>query len=539
MANQNSRPRVTISGSEKHPLAGAQPVGPIDPKEPIEVSVYLRPQEASDLAKDIEKRVIQQQQPLSREEYAARYGASAADIARVEQFAREYNLSVVEVNPAGRLVKLAGTVESIGAAFGTQVQKYHYQGTTYRGRTGTLSIPAELDSIVTGVFGIDDRPQASPHLRMNAKASVSYAPPQLAQLYNFPNPANGAGQTVAIIELGGGYRPQDLTAYFGKLGIPVPTVVSVSVDGAQNAPGDPNGADGEVALDIEVVGGVAPGAKIAVYFAPNTDAGFLDAITTAIHDTTNAPSVISISWGQAEAGWTRQAIQNMNSAFQAAAALGVTVCAAAGDSGSSDGMSDGHAHVDYPASDPYVLGCGGTRLSAIGNKISSEVVWNDNPTSSATGGGVSDVFALPSWQTKANVPPSVNPGRRIGRGVPDVAGNADPQTGYQVLVDGQWGVIGGTSAVAPLWAGLVARLNQHLGKPVGYLNPTLYKLNQKSAFHDIISGNNGSYRARSGWDPCTGLGSPVGSGLLTALSSSAGHAAAHSEAAQPVEVDGD
>jgi len=296
--------------------------------------------------------------------------------------------------------------------------------------------------------------------------------------------------------------------------------VSVSVDGGQNAPTTPDSADGEVALDIEVAGGIAPGAKIVVYFAPNTDAGFLDAITTAIHDTTNNPSVLSISWGQAESGWTSQAMQTMDSAFQAAASLGVTVCAAAGDSGSSDGMQDGNAHVDFPASDPYVLGCGGTSLKGTNRAITSEVVWNDNATTSATGGGVSDFFAAPSWQGQANVPPSVNPGGRVGRGVPDVAGDADPQTGYQVLVDGQSSVFGGTSAVAPLWAGLIALINQQLGKPVGYLNPTIYQIPQDSAFRDIVQGNNGSYTAGQGWDACTGLGTPDGAKLLAALTPS-------------------
>ena len=334
------------------------------------------------------------------------------------------------------------------------------------------------------------------------------------------------GQCIAIIELGGGYRSRDLTAYFRKLGIPMPLIKAMSVDGGHNQPtGDPNGPDGEVMLDIEVAGSVAPGAKIVVYFAPNTDAGFLDAVTTAIHDTLNKPSAVSISWGSAESEWTNQAMQAMDTAFQDGAALGVTVCCAAGDNGSTDGVNDGLLHADFPASSPYSLACGGTRLEGSGSTIKKEIVWNEGVSGGATGGGVSDTFALPKWQANANIPPSANPGGRIGRGVPDVAGDADPITGYQVLVDGKQFTIGGTSAVAPLWAGLIALFNQKLGHSAGYLNPGIYSLPSSSgAFHDITEGNNditgknGPYPAGSGWDACTGWGSPDGSKLLSVLS---------------------
>lgn len=299
----------------------------------------------------------------------------------------------------------------------------------------------------------------------------------------------------------------------------MPKVRSVSVDGGYNQPtGNANGPDGEVMLDIEVAGAVAPGAKIVVYFAPNTDAGFLDAIKTAVHDVRNKPSVMSISWGTAEVNWTSQAMQAMDQAFQDAATLGVTVCCATGDSGSSDGVNDGLAHVDFPASSPHALACGGTRLEGSGNTISKEVVWNEGAGNGATGGGVSDVFDLPAWQGSANVPPSANPGGRIGRGLPDIAGDADQATGYQVLVDGQQLTFGGTSAVAPLWAGLTALINQKLGHAAGYLNPLLYSLPASNGeFHNIINGNNGAYQARPGWDACTGLGSPDGAKLLAAL----------------------
>jgi len=260
------------------------------------------------------------------------------------------------------------------------------------------------------------------------------------------------------------------------------------------------------------VGGVAPAARIAVYFAPNTTRGFLDAITTAVHDQQRSPSIVSISWGQAEDNWTAQARTSFDQAFQDAAALGVTVCAAAGDDGSADGISDGEAHVDFPSSSPSVLACGGTRLEASGDTISSEVVWNE-PDHGATGGGVSRFFAVPGYQESADVPPQADTGQE-GRGVPDIAGDADPLTGYKVRVDGEDTVIGGTSAVAPLWAGLLARVNAIRGSAAGFVHPQLYAA---GPLRDITSGDNGAYSAGSGWDACTGLGSPDGAEVLAAL----------------------
>jgi kumamolisin len=292
------------------------------------------------------------------------------------------------------------------------------------------------------------------------------------------------------------------------------------VDHGKNTPSGPNGADGEVMLDIEVVGAVAPGANIVVYFAPNTDQGFIDSITTAVHDAVNRPSVISISWGAPEVAWTQASVQAMDQAFQAAAAMGVTVYCAAGDNGANDfpsgqGQQPGN-HADFPASSPHVIGCGGTKITVSGGSITGEEVWND-PGDGATGGGFSALFPRPTWQSAAQT--------QNKRGVPDVSGDASPLSGYAVRVDGQNTVIGGTSAVAPLWAGLTALLNQKLGKPLGFANPALYALSAASgAFKDITVGNNNGFNAGPGWDPCTGLGRPDGAKLLAALS---GTTAAH------------
>ena len=522
---------VALVGSERSPMAGAREVGPANPDERLEVSVRLwsRAGKKPALSAEALAQPLEQRKLLTRDQLEKQHGADPASIRQIEAFAQAHGLSVVEASAARRTVVLSGTVSAMNKAFGVELKQFEHPNGTYRGRTGPVQIPAELQDTIEGVFGLDNRPQAKPHFRRRkdsdgARAhasSVSYTPLQVATAYNFPAGTDGTGECIALIELGGGYKPTDLTSYFKQLNLSTtPTVSAVSVDHGKNQPtGDANGPDGEVMLDIEVAGAVAPGAKIVVYFAPNTDAGFLDAITTAIHDKTNQPTVVSISWGGPESSWTSQAMTSMDEAFQSAAALGITVCIAAGDDGSTDGVTDNLNHVDFPASSPYALACGGTRLTATGNTISSETVWNELANNEgATGGGISDFFALPTFQAGAKVPPSANPGNHVGRGVPDVAGDADPVTGYVTRVDGQPDVIGGTSAVAPLWAGLIARLNQKLQTPVGYANPLLYGTAAKAgAFHDITSGNNGAYTAGPGWDACSGLGTPIGTALLSAL----------------------
>ncbi|HEY0756242.1 MAG TPA: S53 family peptidase [Ktedonobacteraceae bacterium] len=523
MANTPPHGFTRLSGSERTLPAHARWIEPVDPHQRIEVSVYLRDPAAGEDSGSLSSQAAEPGSQISRADYIARHSASAADVTQIEKFAHEHQLHVTEVNLASRKVVLVGTISHLSAAFATELHHYEHNGQSFRGRSGYLHVPASIEAVIDGVFGLDDRQQAQPHFRIaQAQARPNgFTPPQLAQLYDFPSGLDGTGECVALIELGGGYNDTDLTTYFQQLGIAKPQVISVGVDGGTNSPGDPNGADGEVALDIEVVGAVAPGTKIAVYFAPNTDRGFLDAITQAIHDTTNNPSVISISWGGPEASWTSQAVTTMDQAFQTAVSLGITVCVAAGDNGSGDGVNDNKAHVDFPASSPNVLGCGGTRLDATGTQVADEVVWNENASGEgATGGGISDLFPLPAWQANAQIPPSIND-KHVGRGVPDISGDADPLTGYQVYFDGQSVPIGGTSAVAPLWASLIALLNQKRGKAVGFLNPYLYQnyqqLSQNKALRDITSGNNGGYSATTGWDACTGLGSPDGALLLQAL----------------------
>lgn len=508
--------KIQIRGTEHATPDGARTVSPIDPHQLIEVAVVLKHRQPLPPPNSLGRF-------LSHSEFANQYGADPAHLEKIRAFAREYHLQVLERGDEllRRTVMLAGTVANMEKAFSVELSSIEHPDGTYRGHTGAIHMPEDCAACVSGVFGLDTRPVVHPHLRHrlahgafgSRSGTASFNPQTVGKLYGFPPDATGVGQTIGILEFGGGYRPADIQQYFGNLAIPAPTVKSVSIDHASNRPSTPQSADGEVMLDLEVAGAVAPGVTLAVYFAPNSALGFHDALSIAIHDQLRKPNVISISWGGPESSWTTQSMENFDMVAQEAALLGITITVASGDSGSSDGVNDGRSHVDFPASCPHVLATGGTRLIAANGTIQSEEVWNDGPQGGATGGGYSTIFSCPAWQAQANQNPT--------RGVPDVAGDADPDTGYNVLVDGQPMVVGGTSAVAPLWAGLIVLLNQKLNRRLGFVNPALYALNQSSDFREITVGNNGAYTARFGWNACTGLGTPIGTQLLQALQTSA------------------
>ncbi|HME66455.1 MAG TPA: S53 family peptidase [Streptosporangiaceae bacterium] len=547
---------VLLAGSDRSSLPDVTETAPLNTQERAEITVVLRRRA------ELPAEIVEGPTVLSHAELAGGYGADPADVDLVSRELTSRGLEVTAVHPTTRRVKVAGSLGDLSSAFGTTLRLVSspdpsgHGRVTHRYREGPLYVPAALAGVVTAVLGLDTRPQAQPHFRTRAAAAqgTSYYPNQVAQIYDFPANTTGAGQTVAVIELGGGFTTSDLDAYFGGLNIPVPSITAASVDGASNNPGDTSGASVEVNLDIDVIGAAAPGAAQIVYFAPNNgDQGFVDAISDAA-GAIPAPIAISISWGQSEDSWTAQGLSAMNAAMSDAAALGITVCAAAGDNGSSDGVNDGQVHVDFPASSPYALGCGGTKLvaDATTGTVSSEVVWNELAANEgATGGGVSDQFAQPTWQANAGVgaraasqPASAASGAAAGsgsggsgsggsggeasgtdwRGVPDVAGNADPVTGYQIYQGGKAQVVGGTSAVAPLWSALIARLAQATGQRFGLIQPLVYAGVSPSAdvpgFRDITSGNNGAYAAGPGWDSCSGLGSPDGTALLNRLQGS-------------------
>ena len=489
--------RVALPGSTKTSYSAQGTNTPVSGRSNISVSVIVKRKSA------IAQAAINGQH-LTRAQYRAAHGASPDAVKAVKSFATEFGLAA-EVDAARRVVSLSGSASAMQTAFGVKLYQHKAEdGSTYRVREGDITLPEDLLPFVDAVLGLDNRPIAQPHFRIARANAVdtSFTPPQVARLYGFPT-NSAKGQTIALIELGGGFRAADITAYFKSIGVAAPKVTAVSVDKGKNAPSTPDGADGEVMLDIDVAGGAAPGANIAVYFAPNTDQGFVDAIGTAVHDTKNNPTVISISWGSAESNWTAQALAAMDAACQSAAALGITVTVAAGDNGSSDGETDGKNHVDFPASSPHALGCGGTKLVGTGTTITSEVVWNETTANEgATGGGISTVYPQPTWQAGIAATKS-------GRGVPDVSGNADPSTGYQVRVDGQSIVVGGTSAVAPLWAALIALIQAQTKTKLGLLQTKLYASGSATGFRDITSGNNGAFKAGPGWDACTGLGTPT------------------------------
>jgi kumamolisin len=525
------------SSTARRPLSGSRPVtrgavllGLAHPQERVAVGVLLRRRPGSPGLPSLEELCAEPfRQPLSHEELTRLHGADPADVKAVEAFAETHGLDVVGHNLAHRMVHLAGPAALVSEAFGVQLIHVLHRCAVHRTHPGPIHLPEDLLPVVRGVLGLDTRPAARPQIRMLAAHPLTgpFTPTEMAELYDFPPDATGAGESIAVLELGGGYRRQDLADYYRRLGVPMPRIINVSVAGAGNQPGcRPTEADSEVTFDLEMVGSLAPGADIAVYFAPNTTYAFVLALAQAVHDSRRRHSVISISWAESEEAWALMEIAALNDLLWEAAVLGITVCAASGDHGSSaeSPPSDGWAHVEFPASSPFALACGGTMLlRGEGRSVAGEVVWNEQTPGAwwASGGGASAVFPVPPYQTQRGIETlSVNPGSQPGRGLPDVAGVAG---GYVMELFGQLTVGSGTSAVAPLVAALVARLNQKLGRRLGFLQPALYRIGGGAGFRDVVQGNNatapwvGGYVAGPGWDACTGWGSPNGRELLAAL----------------------
>lgn len=572
--SKNPTEMMVIPGSTRPAVPRAKLIKKSDPASRIKVSIYARqnpaaPGKSLSPLNELNSKLPTERHYLSDEEFNSTFGADPADLDKIAAWAKASKLKVLDRSVAKRRVLVEGTIGDISKAFGVQLNEYvHPETGRFRGRVGQIHVPADLFGIVQAVFGLDTRLVGRPRLRKgnvqpvdfetvrpNGKAKTrglaqaspaspfpgTFFPRDVAQLYNYPDAFTGSDQNVAIFAFNGttpdprgGYKLPALKNYFEKLlGGKTPTIKDVVVQGPGNDPGpdtrasDRRGdATGEVMLDMCVVGSVAPGANIFMYFTEFTSQGWVDALHEAITDN-NQISVISISYGNPEddpqGAWTSMAVQLVNQAFQAAAAKGITICCAAGDDGSSDQVASG-AHVDFPASSPFVLGVGGTKLVASNSTppaIASETVWNETlQNEGATGGGVSAVFTKPAYQNTVNVPPSANPPHNVGRGVPDVAAVADPVTGVVVMrIDGKHlEPIGGTSAAAPLWAALIARLNEGLKARCGFLNPILYGRFSTGVLQDITVGNNGAYSAGQGWDPCTGLGSPNGAQIFQALS---------------------
>jgi kumamolisin len=530
---------VPVPGSTRQPLPGARATGRANPSATLELTLKLRRK------KNLPDLTTRPKKAMTREQLAAAYGASPADVKKVTTEFENLGLRVTRTNLATRTVHVTGTTAAIEKAFDVKLFDYEHAGGNYRGRTGPVHVPAQLSGIVEGVFGMDNRcvvkrrPQPIPAVN-RAKAgtipSSWYTPAELATHYNFPA-GDGSGQAVGVLEFGGGYFASDLKQFCSLAGISEPTVKPVSVDGTSTSAQD--GAEGEVMLDIEVVAGVCPKATIVVYFAAFTEQGWISILDAATQDKTNNPGVISASWGYAEDNyiWTEQAMTQINETMKDAAMLGVTICVAAGDDGSSDAVTDGNAHVDFPSSSPYALAVGGTTIPS---KTSSakDTVWFEGDglradNGGSTGGGVSTMFARPAWQSKIEIN-SVNSGSIEGRVLPDIAANADwIKSPYLLVVDGSSQGNGGTSAATPLWASLITLINGERGSAgrVGYLSPLLYAPPSGNGSGstvgtlgctDVTSGNNntdkvGGYTASAGYDAVSGWGVPNGKDLLAAL----------------------
>jgi len=465
---------------------------------------------------------------ISYDEFTRRYAASDADIAAVRAFVGSHGIAVTDAHAGAAAVRLQGTAAQFNAAFGITLLAVQKPDRTYISYEGMLSVPAEMDGVIDHVFGLHNPVKLTYASKTVSDADAipaaetALTPTQIATAYQMPT-NTGTGTCIGIIEYGGGYTTQNVTSSFAPLGFAAPTITNTNVDGGYNNPSDTNGAP-EVMLDIYVAGGIAHTSTIAMYWGygsgtsnPVAGPDWYDPINVAIHDTTNNPTVLSISWGAgdnpASGYWDSSTIAATDAVLAQAVVLGVTVCAASGDEGSTwAGLAE---EVLYPASSPYVLACGGTTLQLnINNSIASETAWI------GSGGGQSYYESLPGWQNGLTA--KTYPGNVVSaltmRGVPDVAGNSDPNTGYQFY----WGnsntysQYGGTSACAPMWAALIARINATIGGRIGFMQTKLYS--NPSAMRDITVGNNAyemdGYQCTTGWDAVTGYGSPIGTSIL-------------------------
>jgi kumamolisin len=537
----------SLKGSEHPHPAGYTKLKPTDSAEELTVTLLLRRRQGDAEPTPDEAGVTVNGKRLARptrESFAARHGADPKELEAVKAFAVAEGLSVTEADAARRSVIVRGTVKAMDKAFSVQLNDYQYERGAYRSHDGAVSLPATIADYVEAVVGLTNRKVHARHFSTAAAARKRAAmdppntrpltPAQVATLYNFPS-GDGTGQTVGLYEMeteGGpaGYAASDIAATMAALGdLPVPHIVDVAVDGTQNS----GQSDGETGLDITVAGAIAPKATIAVYFAGAQPQNMIHALQMMIHPNAGepTPSVVSISygWGPDDLGepsfsdseWTQ-----FTALFQDANTNRITVLVSSGDTG-AEVLSKTQAQTSYPASDIWVTACGGTTIGNLNGASFDQWVWNDQGAGGpgATGGGISARFGVPPFQSKVALPTRNGTGQ-AGRGVPDIAGNASENSGYLQVINGaQPQPVGGTSAVAPLYAGLIARINANNGFPAGYLNTLLYSL-PASTFRDVLGApgpaNNNygrveGYPAGPGWDACTGLGSVDGHALQSAL----------------------
>jgi kumamolisin len=509
--------RVSMSNHERISHPDEMIAGPTDPSLDLQVTLVLR-----------------------RE-------SGERDLASVLDFCGQHSLAIIGASAERRAVTVSARAELMANAFAVKLIDVERRGKRYRRLNSSPSLPSPLNEVVVGVFGLRARP-LRPRVRVHHANTTNpfWTVAELADAYGFPGEANGTGQTIGLIELGGGYHESDLEMFFAELKLPVPKITFISFDGMQNSPASPEAiekwievvegkrplqsveaqvladaqATVEVTMDLQIVGALAPGAHIVVYMAPMTEQGMFNALSQAVSHEDPLVDVISMSWGEAEPCVSDAYLRAIDDVLADAAQRGITVCASSGDAGSDNDSPDEFPCVNFPASSPHVLACGGSTVRRFDSKTPDEVVWNCGPHGlpAATGGGVSRRFALPDWQRDRGVP--LAPADFVGRGVPDVSGPADPHNGCAILVGGFRCSSAGTSAVAPLWAALIARFNELLRTRCGHITPILYRIadpKSNSPLNPVIEGHNGAYKAGPGWNPCTGLGTPRGRQLLECL----------------------
>jgi len=433
-----------------------------------------------------------------RTELAQATDADPDEVAAFRRFCARHKITVERVH--WRSLVLSGTIERFVHAFGAKVSRHvDGGGRHFRHRSGGMHAPAGIASIARGVFGLHQWPRAM-RVRQLTRHGTPMTAQQVAARYDFPA-ADGAGQTIGVLQCQGRFKPADFQRCMQAQGIVAQVPATVRVDAEVFDHEIETSSDLEAALDTQVAAALAPGARVVIYEGPDDERGFLDAIRRAIFEAENPLTVLSISYGWPEMLWTRATLPLLDELFTVAALVGISVFCASGDDGPELDW-DGRAHVLAPASSPFAIGCGATKLVD-----GREVAWQ------RSGGGFSNHHALPPWH-------AVDAGGKLlaGRGVPDVAALCDP--GYTVYVDGVELEMGGTSAVAPVWAALTARINQRLGRAAGFFAPLLYRHaahNGPALFREVTSGGNERHKAHAGWNPCTGLGVPIGSAIEAML----------------------
>lgn len=510
--------QVALRGDVLPAVAHATRTGQLAPARAISVSVSLVQRDPAGLRAFLRQvgdpRSAQYKHFLTVRQFADRFGAPDASIAKVTGYLRSQGLTVGAVSANHLTVQARGTVAQVQKAFGTTLATYRDAATArdFYANTAAPVLPAGIAGAVSDVSGLSDFavyrhystrkavPQATSH------AVTGLTPTKARSAYNVA-PAiaagyTGSGVTVGLLEFSA-FKQSNVTAYDKYFALTPSTPTVRSAGGGTT---DVSGED-EVELDIEVVQALAPKAAVKVYEAPNSDAGEIAVYAALVSD--DVP-VVSISWGTNEAGETPSNRVALDTDFQEAAAQGQSVYAASGDSGSDD-AGDGGTSVDFPAADPYVTGTGGTTLT-----LTSAGAWSKETAWSGSGGGISSYFATPSFQS------AVNSGSF--RTVPDVAADADPSSGWAIYTQGAWYEFGGTSAAAPNWAAFTAIYDSEAAaksKPaLGWANSAIYNLASSSAygtaFHDVRTGSNGAYSAGTGYDRVTGWGSYNGAGFLAA-----------------------